>query len=404
MEIFATWWHTSEADVSRKAFVAIDAGSLYTPERKFSPGRLLIEGKTITAVGVPESIRIPPNANQIDASKLLVTPGFLDPHIHGCGGVDVMQATYDSLNAVSRILVRHGTTSFLPTTVSSPPDVLTNAVEQLGAVMTKSFDGAEPIGIHLEGPFISEAKRGTHKASHVLAPDLDLFEKWVRGSGNTVRLLTVAPELNGIEPLEIMARHYDVTLAMGHSNATFDQARAAADRGICYAVHTFNAMRAFSHRDPGIVGEVLADDRVFAEIIADGIHVDEAVVRIFARAKGKPSVLLTTDAISATDMPDGRYALGGETIEVIDGICRDAEGRLAGSTLTQEVAFRNFARWTEWPFEEALAGLTLNPARALKLHGKGVLEPGADADVVIMDEQFRIIKTLVAGRVVFERL
>jgi N-acetylglucosamine-6-phosphate deacetylase len=404
MEIFATWWHTSEADVSRKGFVAIDAGCLYTPERKFSPGRLLIEGKTISAVGVPESIRIPPNTNQIDASKLLVTPGFLDPHIHGCGGVDVMQATYDSLNAVSRILVRHGTTSFLPTTVSSPPDVLTNTVEQLGAAMAKSFDGAEPLGIHLEGPFISEAKRGTHKASHVLAPDLDLFENWVRASGNTVRLLTIAPELNGTEPLEIMARHYDVTVAMGHSNATFDQARAAADRGICYAVHTFNAMRAFSHRDPGIVGEVLADDRVFAEIIADGIHVDEAVVRIFARAKGKPGVLLTTDAISATDMPDGRYSLGGETIEVIDGICRDAEGRLAGSTLTQEIAFRNFARWTEWPFEHALAGLTLNPARALKLHGKGVLEPGADADVVIMDEQFRIIKTLVAGRVVFERL
>jgi len=404
MEIFATWWHTSEADVSRKGFVAIDAGCLYTPERKFSPGRLLIEGKTISAVGVPESIRIPPNTNQIDASKLLVTPGFLDPHIHGCGGVDVMQATYDSLNAVSRILVRHGTTSFLPTTVSSPPDVLTNTVEQLGAAISKSFDGAEPLGIHLEGPFISEAKRGTHKASHVLAPDLDLFENWVRASGNTVRLLTIAPELNGTEPLEIMARHYDVTVAMGHSNATFDQARAAADRGICYAVHTFNAMRAFSHRDPGIVGEVLADDRVFAEIIADGIHVDEAVVRIFARAKGKPGVLLTTDAISATDMPDGRYSLGGETIEVIEGICRDAEGRLAGSTLTQEIAFRNFARWTEWPFEHALAGLTLNPARALKLHGKGVLEPGADADVVIMDEQFRIIKTLVAGRVVFERL
>ena len=404
MEIFATWWHTSEADVSRKGFVAIDAGCLYTPERKFSPGRLLIEGKTISAVGVPESIRIPPNTNQIDASKLLVTPGFLDPHIHGCGGVDVMQATYDSLNAVSRILVRHGTTSFLPTTVSSAPDVLTNTVEQLGAAISKSFDGAEPLGIHLEGPFISEVKRGTHKASHVLAPDLDLFENWVRASGNTVRLLTIAPELNGTEPLEIMARHYDVTVAMGHSNATFDQARAAADRGICYAVHTFNAMRAFSHRDPGIVGEVLADDRVFAEIIADGIHVDEAVVRIFARAKGKPGVLLTTDAISATDMPDGQYSLGGETIEVIDGICRDAEGRLAGSTLTQEIAFRNFARWTEWPFEYALAGLTLNPARALKLHGKGVLEPGADADVVIMDEQFRIIKTLVAGRVVFERL
>jgi N-acetylglucosamine-6-phosphate deacetylase len=191
---------------------------------------------------------------------------------------------------------------------------------------------------------------------------------------------------------------------MGHSNATFDEAKAAADRGTCYAVHTFNAMRSLSHRDPGIVAEVLADDRVFAEIIADGIHVDGSVVRIFARAKGKSLVLLATDAISATDMPGGRYALGGETVEVIDGICRDAEGRLAGSTLTQEVALRNFAQWTGWPLEEALAGVTLNPARALKLQRKGVLEPGADADVVIMDDQSRIIKTLVGGRVVFERL
>src|SRR5262249_6205192 len=175
------------------------------------------------------------------------------------------------LNAVSRILVRHGTTSFLPTTVSSPPDVLTGAVEQLGAAISRSFDGAEPLGIHLEGPFISAARRGTHKASNVLAPDLNVFQQWVVASGNTVRLVTVAPELEGIRSLVAMAQHFGVTVAMGHSNATFDEAKAAADQGVCYAVHTFNAMRAFAHRDPGIAGEVLADDRIFAEIIPDVI-------------------------------------------------------------------------------------------------------------------------------------
>src|SRR5215831_2528654 len=200
METSAACWVISEADVSRKP-LAIDAGTLFTPESKFSPGRLLIEGTTITSVGSPDSIQIPTGGDYIDASKLLVTPGFIDPHIHGCCGVDVMEGTHDSLNAVSRILVRHGTTSFLPTTVSSPPDVLTDTVEQLGAALMKSFEGAEPLGIHLEGPFISAAKRGTHKASHVLPPNLDAFEKWVRASGNTVRLLTIAPELNGIEPL-----------------------------------------------------------------------------------------------------------------------------------------------------------------------------------------------------------
>lgn len=314
-----------------------------------------------------------------------------------------MESTHESLNAVSRILVRHGTTSFLPTTVSSPPAVLTNTVEHLGAAISKSFDGAQPLGIHLEGPFINPARRGTHKAPNVLAPNLDLLEAWVTGSGHRLRLLTVAPEMEGIEALLIMANHFGVTVAMGHSDATFDQAKAAADRGVCYAVHTFNAMRPFSHRDPGILGEVLTDDRVFAEIIADGIHVNETAVRLFSRAKGKSRVVLATDAISATDMPDGRYRLGDDTVEVINGVCRDMEGRLAGSTLTQNIALRNFLSWTDWAFEEALFGVTLNPARALKLEGKGRLEPGADADVAIMDEEFRIIKTLVAGRVVFER-
>jgi N-acetylglucosamine-6-phosphate deacetylase len=381
----------------------IDAGTILTPQNKFSPGRLLIEGASISAVGPPESVPAPADAGRIDASELLVTPGFIDPHIHGCGGVDVMEGTYDALNAVSRILVRHGTTSFLPTTVSAPPDVLTRAVEQLGQAMSKSFSGAEPLGIHLEGPFINAARRGTHKASNVLAPNLDLLEKFVAGSGHAVRLLTIAPELEGIDALLLYAQRLGVQVAMGHSNATFDDAKAAVARGVCYAVHTFNAMRAFSHRDPGIVGEVLADDRVFAEIIADGIHVHEDVIRVFARAKGKSRVLLVTDGISATDMPDGRYGLGSDLVDVVNGICRDAEGRLAGSTLTQEVALRNFVQWTGWPFEDTLLGLTLNPATALKLERKGVLEPGADADITMLDRNFRVMKTLVAGRLVFSR-
>jgi len=163
-------------------------------------------------------------------------------------------------------------------------------------------------------------------------------------------------------------------------------------------------MRAFSHRGSGIVGEVLADDRIFAEIIPDGVHVDPAVVRLFGRAKGKERVLLVSDAISATGMPDGRYILGGDTVEVVNGVCRDGEGRLAGSTLTQEIALRNFAEWTAWSIEDALLGLTLNPARALRLEKKGVLDAGADADVVLMDHSFRVMKTYVKGKLVFDRL
>jgi N-acetylglucosamine-6-phosphate deacetylase len=389
--------------VSKNKPLAIDCGKLFTPSEEIAPGRLLIEGTTIAEVGPPESVHIPANAARIDASQLLVMPGFIEPHIHGCGGVDVMDGTYDSLNAISRILARHGTTSFLPTTVSSAPEILEAAVRNIADAMTRSFEGAVPVGIHLEGPFINREKRGTHKVAHVLYPNIDLFETWVRASGNRVMLLTVAPELEGIDALLIMAKHLGVTVAMGHSNATFAQANTAADRGICYAVHTFNAMRAFSHREPGIVGEVLADDRIFAEIIADGVHVDPAVVRLFARAKRKERVLLVTDAISATDMPDGRYRLGSDTVDVVNGVCRDAEGRLAGSTLTQEIALRNFVEWTTVPLAEAIFGLTQNPAQALNLGTKGRLSPGADADIAVLEHDFRVIKTFVAGRLVFDK-
>jgi len=403
MEICAASWDTSEQVVSRKTLVAIDAGTLLTPEQKFSPGRLLIEDHSIAAAGPPESVHVPPAADRIDASHLVVAPGFIEPHIHGCGGVDVMEGTYEALNAVSRILVRHGTTSFLATTVSSPPDVLMRTTAHLGAAMAQSFDGAEPLGIHLEGPFINAARRGTHKAINILQPDIDLFEQCVRMSGHRVKLLTVAPELPGISALLLVAQHHGVTVAMGHTNATFEEARIAAEKGICYSVHTFNAMRPFSHRDPGVIGRVLSDDRIFAEIIADGIHVDPSVVRIFARAKGGSRVLLVTDSISATDMPDGQYRLGEDAVEVAGGVCRDSEGRLAGSTLTQEVALKHFLAWTDWPLERALPGLTANPARALKLERKGILESGADADIVMMDRDLHIMKTMVAGRLVFSR-
>jgi N-acetylglucosamine-6-phosphate deacetylase len=390
--------------VSKNALTVIDAGTLLTPTRKFVPGRVLIDGGSIVEAGAAANISIPSGAESVDASQLVVTPGFIEPHIHGCGGVDVMDGTYESLNAMSRILARHGTTSFLATTVSSPLETLSMALEKLGGLMAMSFDGAQPFGIHLEGPFINADKRGTHKTENVLPPYLSLLSNWIGLANNSLRLITIAPELPGADALARFAKDAGVAVAMGHSNATFEEASSGIDLGICYAVHTFNAMRAFSHRDPGIVGAVLTDDRVLAEIIADGIHVDPSVVHLFARAKGRERVLLVTDAISAMDMPDGAYVLGTDTVNVVNGVCRDAEGRLAGSTLTQEVALRNFARWTGWSVEDAVLGLTLNPARALKLERKGMLEPGADADIVIMDTTFRIMKTFVKGKLVYDRL
>lgn len=387
--------------MTRFPLLAIDAARIVDPLRTFAPGRLIIEAGSVREVGTQDNVRVPSAAERVDLSGLTLTPGFIDPHIHGCGGADVMDGTYDSLNLISRTLARHGTTTFFPTTVSSGEDVLSLAVERLGNLISKVFEGATPVGIHMEGPFISRMKRGTHKASDIVPPNAEMFRKWVQLSNRQIRLVTIAPELDGIDQILAAAAQAGATVAMGHSNASLREANAAADRGVCYAVHTFNAMREFTHREPGIVGAILSDDRIFAEIIADGLHVHPAVVRTFARAKGKYRILLATDATSAAGMPDGRYVLGSDVINVNGGVCRDSEGRLAGSTLTQDVALKNMVAWTDLSFEDSLIGLTLNPARALRLEKKGVLEPGADADVVALDEHFMVVRTYVGGRLVW---
>jgi N-acetylglucosamine-6-phosphate deacetylase len=389
--------------VSEKTVLAIDAGTVYTPGERISPARIVIENGVITDVGRADRVAVPPTAELVDATAHIVTPGFIEPHIHGCGGVDVMEATYDSLNVVSRIVARHGTTSFLATTVSSPTQTLSHVVERLGALVPRRFDGAQLCGIHLEGPFINATNRGTHQAANLCRPNRELLNSWVAASRSTIRLFTMAPELDPAFTIATFAAQHGIRVAMGHSNASWDEASAAAGHGVCYAVHTFNAMRPFAHREPGITGAVLTDDRIFAEIIADGVHVHPAAVRLLARAKARNRILLVTDAISATDMPDGEYALGPNNVQVSQGVCRDSEGRLAGSTLTQEVALKNYTSWTGVDFQDAISALTENPATALGLHDKGVIRAGADADLTVIDSDFHVVKTLVAGKLVFQR-
>lgn len=385
------------------SFLALDAGAILSPFERFAPGRILIRGNRIETVGLESDVQPPDGTARFSFPHLTLVPGFIEPHIHGCGGFDVMDATMESMKAICKTLARHGTTAFLPTTVSAPIETLTAAVEKLSSLIGTAFEGAQPLGIHLEGPFINLQKRGTHQPSSVHKPDAALLSDWIRRSGGLVKLLTLAPELEGAAEVARLAARAHLTVGMGHSDASFAEASEAADQGVHYAVHTFNAMRQLSHRDSGIVGAVLSDDRIFAEIIADGVHVAPEVVRIFARAKGPHRVILATDATSATGMPDGRYALGNSHVEVTGGICRDAEGRLAGSTLTQDKALRNFMDWSGMRLEDALLGVTSNPAEALKLEGRGRLEAGAFADFTFLDRNLQVARTYVGGALVFER-
>jgi N-acetylglucosamine-6-phosphate deacetylase len=384
-----------------------DRALLLTPFERFAPGRLVVRDGVIEAAGAASDIAIPAGAGVIDLSNGVIVPGFIDPHIHGAGGADVMDGTYDALNTVSRAIARNGVTAFLPTTLSAPPDRIGNAVESLGKLIASGqFEGATPLGIHLEGPFLNPDKRGAHPAAHVLAPDsvnVGLLAEWVRRSNGTIKLVTFAPELDGANAIVREASTSGFTLAMGHSNATMSEAVHAIVRGVRYAVHTFNAMRGFTHREPGIVGAILSDDRVYTEVIADGVHVAPTTVRILARCKGPDRVLLVTDATAAAGMPDGTYTLGDQRVRVIKGVCRNAQGQLAGSALRLDVGLRNFMMWTGASLEHAVRSVTVNPARALGLKGHGVIEPGARADLAILDDHDTVVATFVGGRQVFAR-
>ena len=381
--------------------LVLDAGAILTPLEKYSPGRIVIRGDRIEAAGLISDLRMPDASTHFDFSSWTLVPGFIEPHVHGCGGFDVMDATPDSMKVISKTLAKYGTTSFLPTTVSAPLNVLSEAVERLGRLIAQDSAGAKPLGIHLEGPFLNAARRGTHQPANVRNADPALLSNWVQRSNGWIKLLTMAPELDAAGTTADAARKAGLAVALGHSDATYQESVAAVDAGTRYAVHTFNAMRPLSHRDPGIVGAVLSDDRVFAEIIADGIHVAPEVVRIFARAKGPSRIILATDATSATGMPDGEYALGNGHVQVTGGVCRDAEGRLAGSTLTQDRALRNLLQWTGMRLEDALLGLTCNPASVLRLEGRGHIEPGAFADVTLLDRNLEVARTYVSGKLVF---
>jgi N-acetylglucosamine-6-phosphate deacetylase len=310
-----------------------------------------------------------------------------------------MEGTEEAVKTISRHLARHGTTAYLATTVSASPIATIKAVENLGRLVKRDTEGAQLVGLHLEGPFLSEAKRGAHLPELLRRPSIRIFDELVKMSQETIRLVTLAPELEGALEFIRNARTKNVVVSLGHSNATFEEAIKGMDAGATMAAHTFNAMRDFNHREPGILGAVLSDPRVQTEVIADGVHVHPAAVRILLKCKGVQGVLLVTDAISAGGMPDGSYRIGDIPVTVSAGVCRNAAGQLAGSTLTQDQALRNVVQWTGLPLEEAILMCAGNAARVIGLdEQKGTIEPGKDADMIFLDTRLEVQAVLSRGR------
>jgi N-acetylglucosamine-6-phosphate deacetylase len=388
-------------DLSHMTTKLLHVGRAITPAGELRDASILIRDGVIESVGPRSSITLPVGAQEIVASDKIASPGFIDVHIHGAGGHDVMEGTEEALRAIASTIGAHGTTSFVATTVTADPNAICRSSEDIAHYIAQQHcstrSGAEILGIHFEGPFISPLRRGVHPPEWIKLPSAELLEKFVAAAQGNALLLTIAPELLGAAPCIDAAIKAGMVVGMGHTDATYEQARAALARGAHHAIHTYNAMRPFSHRDAGVIGAVLTSPEISAELIADGVHVDETAMKVLLKAKGAGGVILISDGISATGMPDGKYILGGFEITVSGGVCRNLEGKLAGSTLTLDRALRNIVKLGT-SIGDAIQMLTYNPAKLLGIeHKKGVLHPNADADVVLLNEALEVTQVFTRG-------
>ncbi|HHW01277.1 MAG TPA: N-acetylglucosamine-6-phosphate deacetylase [Thermoanaerobacterales bacterium] len=346
----------------------------------------------------------------IDAGGRYLSPGFIDIHNHGNSGHDVMEATFEALDAMAKFHASRGVTGFLATTMTASHDEIKGALKNVAGYIQKqekSFGnegvresyGARLLGAYLEGPYFSMAKKGAQPPEYIKNPDIGELEDLIEVSGNNIKVAAIAPELPGSTEAIQYLRSRSITVSAAHTDATYDEAMKGIECGITQVTHVFNGMRSFSHREPGIVGAALTDERVCCEMICDGIHLHPAAMKLVAGIKGSDRVILISDAMMACGLSDGEYELGGQKVFVKDRAARLADGTLAGSTLTLDRAVYNMVHMVGVALCDAVRMVTLNPARAIGLsHKKGSIETGKDADLVIFDENINISMVMVAGR------
>ena len=379
---------------------------MLTAERLWDGTKLLdmpvvvIEDGRIASISTRAAKEAPGDAQVIDFPGSTLGPALFDVHNHGAKGHDVMEATPAALDAIGSFLSSRGTGSYLATTVTAPLNTTLWSLSGLAKLLERPAVAgqARPIGIHLEGPFLSHSKRGVQPVEHLLAPDIATFDRFFDAAEGHIRLMTLAPELPGAVELAAHATARGVRVSLGHSNATAAETRAAIAAGAVSATHTFNAMRPLDHREPGILGTVLTCDTLFAEMICDGIHTAREMAKLWWRAKGPERAILVTDAMSAAGMPDGEYQLGGFAVQVANGRAMVGD-TLAGSVLTLDRALANFVEFTGAPLEQALRLATVNPAAMTGLGDQaGSVAVGQPASLVAVDRAGKLVGSVVNGQ------
>lgn len=361
------------------------------------PGPLLVVDGQIAALG-GEPQQLP----SLDLNGALVAPGFVDVHTHGGGGYSLHTERPDEIRAYAAWAASTGVTSFLCGIVGVPGGLPEAQLRAAAQAVRRPGPGAEPVGIYLEGPYLNPLRRGAHAPEWLRAPNEAETERLLELAGDTLRIVTVAPELPGAAGLIRRLVASGVTVSIGHTDADYTQARAAIGLGLTHATHCFNAMRPLHHREPGPLGAIVEDERVCGELIADGVHVHPAALRLLMRALGPERAIVVTDALSCAGLRDAVFSFAGQPARVVDGVAKLADGTLTGSVLTMDRALRNLVELLATPLPHALAALSANPARAAGLaHRKGLLRQGYDADLIVLDQGLQLQATFCRGQLAY---
>ena len=335
-----------------------------------------------------------------DCSGCTIIPGFIDQHIHGCGGGDVEEATPEALEAMSSTLVRHGVTSFCPTTMTLAEQDIARILSNVKMCMESGLSGAYPHGVNMEGPFISMKKKGAQNGSYVRNPDVMEFKRLYDACGGIIKLVDIAAECDGADAFIQEVSQY-CTVSLAHTSADYKTAVDAFKKGITQVTHMFNAMSGLTHREPGVVGAVLESDRVRAEIICDGFHIHPAVLKIAFRALGEDRTIIISDSMRAADCADGDFNMGGQLVFVRDGKALLADGTIAASTSNIHQEFKNLIELGV-PFRQAVKSSSINPARQIGVDAvTGSIQEGKLADLVVLDKDLNIKMVLVKGKIKF---
>lgn len=358
-----------------------------------------IENGRIAYIGNEENIE------PIFKTDGIVVPGFIDEHIHGAGGADAMDGTVEALQTISEFLAREGTTGFLATTMTQSPENITNALKAVKKVREKGeYKGAEVLGVHLEGPFISPKHVGAQPLEYVATPDAELFDKYNEASGNSIKIVTLAPEVEGGLGLVKHLSNIGVVASVGHTGGKYADVVNAVAAGATNVTHTYNAQTGLHHREAGVVGAAMLLDELNCEMICDTIHVSVPAIKLVIKNKPHDKYTLITDAMRAKGMPDGKSELGGQDVFVNNGEARLADGTLAGSVLKMNVAVKNLVEKAGVSFTDAIDFATYSPAKNIGvLNERGTIEVGKRADLTVLNSDFEVLYTLVNGKIVYKK-